>query len=245
MRIIQLSDIHLTSDREATLFGISSYHHFEQIIEEINQVLQIKSADLIIVSGDITHDCGPATYRYFLQAMESLKTPYLVIPGNHDILENLHQATATESLHYMLSAQEYSAAGWYIAAVDTVVTGEDYGFIPPERLAALEKKLPASTNIALFMHHHPLPVGTPIVDQCRLTHPQGLLSLCEKHQVKFIGCGHAHTPCVKKHLGTTISVAPAVSFQWLPGTETVAISKGFGFSIIELADNISVNNCIY
>ncbi|MEQ2025583.1 hypothetical protein ABLB84_07270 [Xenorhabdus szentirmaii] len=78
-----------------------------------------------------------------------------------------------------------------------------------------------------------------------LNNAEALLKIGEKHKIQFIGSGHAHTPRVWHHHNITAAVAPAVSFQWLFGTGTVKISKGFGFNVIELASQISIASCIY
>ena len=84
---------------------------------------------------------------------------------------------------------------WRLLSIDSVVDNEDFGRISTQSLDMLEKAIVASGNkkVAVFLHHHPIPVGTPIVDSCMLNNAEELLSLCQRLNVKFIGSGHAHT----------------------------------------------------
>ncbi|PHM27783.1 metallophosphoesterase family protein [Xenorhabdus budapestensis] len=247
MKVIQLTDIHLTQRREKTIFDVNLYDNFDIICEEIRRIQTITEIELIIVSGDITNDGDTDAYSYFLNKMESLNTPYIAIPGNHDLKEKFNISLAEIKPKYHITSREYNRDNWYITGIDTVVEGEDYGFITKTNLAELEKRIIENShfNIALFMHHHVKSVGTPIVDSCMLENANALLALCEKYKIKFIGCGHAHTSRIWHKNEMTISVAPAVSFQWLLGTDTVKTAKGFGFNIIDFSTDLSVVSCSY
>ncbi|MBD2783125.1 metallophosphoesterase [Xenorhabdus sp. DI] len=247
MKVIHLSDIHLTRNRDQKLFDVNPYENFDFVCEEILRIKNLNEIALIIVSGDIANDGDVEAYRYFLQKMESLRTPYIAILGNHDLKENFNIALTEKINQFMIHSRQYKNNIWRVISVDTVVEGEDFGFISKDNLAELEKEIVNSSdfNIAIFMHHHAIPVGTPIVDNCMLNNGKTLLDLCEKYKVKFIGSGHAHTSRIWHHNTMTTSVAPAVVFQWLPGIETVKISKGFGFNIIDFSSDLSITSCIY
>lgn len=247
MKVVNLTDIHLTRNRDKKLFDVNPYDNFDFVCEEIHRIQNLTGIELIIVSGDIANDGDIDAYRYFLNRMESLKIPYISILGNHDLNKNFEIALAEEKPKYIITSREYNNNNWYMTSVDTVVEGEDYGFITQDNLAELERKIIINSNfnIAIFMHHHAMPVGTPIVDSCMLNNAKAVLELCEKHKVKFIGSGHAHTPRIWHHNNMTACVSPAVSFQWLSGTDTVKISKGFGFNVIDFVPDLSITSCIY
>ncbi|CDG16206.1 metallophosphoesterase family protein [Xenorhabdus doucetiae] len=247
MKVIHLSDIHLTRNRDQKLFDVNPYENFDFVCEEILRIKNLNEIALIIVSGDIANDGDIEAYKYFLQKMESLRTAYIAILGNHDLKENFNIAITEEKNQFMIHSRQYKNNTWRIISVDTVVEGEDFGFISKDNLAELEEEMVKNSdvNIAIFMHHHAIPVGTPIVDSCMLNNGKALLDLCKKYKVKFIGSGHAHTSRICHHNTMTTSVAPAVVFQWLPGIETVKVSKGFGFNIIDFSSELSITSCIY
>ncbi|MBI6549350.1 metallophosphoesterase family protein [Xenorhabdus lircayensis] len=247
MKVIHLTDLHLTRSREQRMFDVSTYDNFDFVFEEIRRIKSLTVIELVVVSGDISNDGDVDSYRYFLNKMESLKTPYIAILGNHDIKSNFDTALTEEESEYIITSCEYNNNTWHIISVDTVVEGEDYGFISKDNFAELERKIIKNSgfNTAIFMHHHAIPVDTPIVDSCMLNNAKELLELCDKYKVRFIGSGHAHTPRTWHHNNMTTCVAPAVAFQWLLGTETVKISTGFGFNIINFSPDLSITSCIY
>ncbi|OTA20890.1 putative cAMP phosphodiesterase [Xenorhabdus beddingii] len=247
MKVIHLTDIHLTQSRDQKVFDVNPYDNFDFVCGEIARIKDSTEIELIIVSGDITNEGDVEAYRYFFKKMESLKTPYIAILGNHDLKHNFDIALTEEESQYIIKSRGYKNKSWHITSVDTVVEGEDFGFISDNNLAELAREMAENShfNTAIFMHHHAIPVGTPIVDNCMLNNGKDLLDLCEKHQVKFIGSGHAHTARIWHHNTMTTCVAPAVVFQWLPAIDSVKISKGVGFNLIDFSGDLSITSCIY
>lgn len=246
MKVIQLTDLHLTKNKEIEVFNINPYDNFDFICREIKNK-KITGVDLIVVSGDISDDGNINAYKYFLRGMESLHIPYIVILGNHDLKNTFDEAVMENKPEFIIKSSECTHKDWYITSVDTVVSGEDYGFITENNLKELERKLIMNNafNTAIFMHHHTLPVGTPIVDSCMLKNASDLLNICDKYKVRFIGTGHAHTPYICHYNDITTCVTPAASFQWSLGTDTINISKGFGFNVICFSPTLSITSCIY
>lgn len=127
-------------------------------------------------------------------------------------------------------------------SIDSVVDNEDFGWVSNQALETLEEAIISSENkkIAIFLHHHPLPVGTPIVDSCMLNNAGELLSLCQRLNVKFIGSGHAHTLFQRKMGDTLVSVSPAICSQWKNGTSEVSSIDNTAFSVITFDEHIHV-----
>ncbi|MBE8598140.1 metallophosphoesterase family protein [Xenorhabdus sp. BG5] len=247
MKVIHLTDIHLTQNREQKIFDVDPYENFDFVCEEICRIKKITEIELTVISGDITHNGDVDAYRYFLKKMEALMIPYIAILGNHDLKSNFNIAVTEENNSFIIHSREYKNKSWNIISIDTVVEGEVFGFISKDNLAELERKMIKNSkcNTAIFMHHHAIPVGTPIVDSYILNNGKELLDLCEKYKIKFIGSGHAHTPRIWYYNRMTTCVAPAVVSQWLPGIDTVKISRGFGFNIIDFSSDLSITSCIY
>ena len=158
--------------------------------------------------------------------------------GNHDHNDTL-QACASDRTN-LRNIENFSDNNWGLYSLDTVVTGEDYGFISDSEILRLTSLLATKKdqNIALFMHHHPLSVGTPLVDSCKLYNTESLLVLCHDYPINFVGTGHAHTLSQQKLGHTLISVAPALSSQWVNGTSEVKNIMTSGFNIISLTDRV-------
>jgi len=233
MRILQLTDLHLSSQNN------NQYdNHFTAAIRFIQQRKAELKIDGIVVTGDISHEGQVGSYRFFFDGMESLDLPYSVMPGNHDNHETL--LSCSSARNKLRDIESFSNSTWYLSSLDTVVRGEDYGSISDSEILRLTASLTAvqDQKVALFMHHHPLSVGTPLVDSCKLRNPQALLTLCRDYPIHFLGTGHAHTLSQQRLGHTLISVAPAVSSQWVNGTSEVKNIMASGFNIISLTDRV-------
>lgn len=99
MKVIHLTDIHLTQNREQKIFDVDPYENFDFVCEEICRIKNITEIELIVISGDITHNGDVDAYRYFLKKMEALMTPYIAILGNHDLKSNFNIAVKEEKTH--------------------------------------------------------------------------------------------------------------------------------------------------
>ena len=60
MRIIHMSDLHLTSDKHP-IWGVDTY---EKFTKALNSIGSIPNIDCIVVSGDIADDGNLLTYQY-------------------------------------------------------------------------------------------------------------------------------------------------------------------------------------
>lgn len=233
MRILQLTDLHLSSQNN------SQYdYNFTDVINFIIQRKTELNIDGIVVTGDISHEGQVSSYRFFFDEMESVDLPYSIMPGNHDNHETL--LACSSGRNKLRSIDTFSDSAWCLCSLDTVVRGEDYGAISESEILRLTSLLETvkDQKIALFMHHHPFSVGTPLVDSCKLLNPKSLLKLCRDYPIHFLGTGHAHTLSQQKLGHTLISVAPAVSSQWVNGTREVKYIIASGFNIISLTDRV-------
>lgn len=233
MRILQLTDLHLSSQNNS--------QYDEHFITAINFIKHRKielKIDFIVVTGDISHEGQVGSYRLFFDGMESLDLPYSIMPGNHDNYEILQACSSARNK--LRDIESFSNSAWCLYSLDTVVRGEDYGSISDSEILRLTASLAAvqDQKIALFMHHHPLSVGTPLVDSCKLLNPKALLKLCQDYPVHFVGTGHAHTLSQQKLGHTLISIAPALSSQWINGTSEVKNIMASGFNIISLTGSV-------
>ena len=239
MRVLHITDTHLFSDENNVKAEIH-YENFINAISYFNENRKKFNVDRVVTTGDISHDGGILSYELFFKNMDRLSLPYAVLPGNHDDLGHLD--AAMKAAKNAVTVEQLSSASWALFGLNSVVPGEDYGVIRKETLSKLREDLigTACENIAIFLHHHPIPVGTPLVDVCKLVNADDLLNICHDSPVKFIGTGHAHTLFQRKRDNILISVSPALCSQWENGTSTVNIVNNSGFSIIDFDENVFV-----
>ncbi|MDQ1898998.1 metallophosphoesterase [Paracoccus sp. WLY502] len=72
IRIAHLSDLH---------FGYHRADLVEPLLDHVNGA----RADLVVITGDLTHRARAAQYAQAAAFLERIRAPLLVIPGNHDV----------------------------------------------------------------------------------------------------------------------------------------------------------------
>ena len=81
-RILQLTDLHLFSDPEATLKGIPTRQTLQSVVDS---VLRLESRfDHVIITGDHTHDECPESYAVVREMLGQWIDQLAIVPGNHD-----------------------------------------------------------------------------------------------------------------------------------------------------------------
>lgn len=84
------------------------------------------------------------------------------------------------------------------------------------------------------MHHHPFPVGTPLIDYYILKNGEDLLKkIFEYKNIELIICGHAHGDYQFNYHDVNIEVAPATCFQFKKGTLDVTVETRSGYRIFD------------
>jgi 3',5'-cyclic AMP phosphodiesterase CpdA len=73
LRVLQVSDLHAGTQEEPEVEG------------DLRILVSESAPELVVVSGDLTHRNTPAQHARARELLQSLGTPLLVIPGNHDI----------------------------------------------------------------------------------------------------------------------------------------------------------------
>ena len=95
MRIVHLADLHL--GKRVNDFSMIEDQKF--ILQEILKIIKEKTADCVIIAGDVYDKTLPgveaiALLDDFLLSLSKLKLPILIISGNHDSPERLSFGSA-------------------------------------------------------------------------------------------------------------------------------------------------------
>lgn len=215
MLIAQITDMHVKKQGEMLSGTLDSYAALQAAVRRI-AALEPRP-DLLVATGDLAADGTMEEYEALRGLLSGLRIPYLLLPGNHDIRENLRAAFPDqpwEEGRFLL----YAVDDWPVRfiALDSVVPGDHKGKLCPGRYRWLDEKLAeAPDKPTIVMLHHP-PFATEIghMDRMGLVDAGGLAEVVARHpQVIRILCGHAHRPIQTMFAGVPTSVAPATSFQ--------------------------------
>jgi 3',5'-cyclic AMP phosphodiesterase CpdA len=216
MRIIQISDTHLSRDKA----------HFTDNWAPLARWIGSERPDLVIHTGDLTVNGAEIDddLAYAADLMEGLGVRWRALPGNHDVGEtgDRHQPVNDERLarwraRFGADWWVEEVASWRLIGLDALLFGSGAA-AEAAQMAWLDEIMTRSAGwqIAWFLHK-PLFIDSPgegdtgywsVKPQSRAR----LLALVERHRVALVASGHLH----KAHdfpLGRTRYLwAPASSF---------------------------------
>ena len=216
MRVIQVSDTHLSA----------SHEHFSRNNLAVTQWLCAQQADLIVHTGDLGMDCAGTLEDLHLAAdwISGLATELVCVPGNHDVGDRV-EIKPSQPLNDARLAQwrdvigpdywSMDQGGWRLMGLnamlfDTGHPGEEQQF------TWLESTLSTRLPVAVFLHK-------PLFVEHLEEGPRGywtvppqprrrLLALLDQANVKLIASGHLHIHRERAFGDTTHVWGPAASF---------------------------------
>lgn len=180
MRIIQISDLHLTPDF-GTSYDINVWANTQKLLNRIKE----EKADLLVVNGDICCDTGDEnTYKEVKVLLDQLPFPYEVIAGNHDDAKLVSRVFYGDEDHTFFEKRIQDVP---LLFLDT----STYELTEPQWQYLMSNPIPS----IIFMHHPPMIMGVPFMD---VKHPlkdiekfQNLLN--RSFNKFFVFSGHIRT----------------------------------------------------
>lgn len=236
MRLVQLSDTHLYANPAQTLLKLNTQQSFDAVIELLKS--DPKKPDMIILTGDMSQDNSEEAYQRTIKALDKFNCPIYWIPGNHDDPELLHAVFAKSKFK---EDKFIVLDKWILILLNSHYPQHVAGHLSRTELSQLDHYLGEHTDkhAMLFLHHPPVAFGSAWLDKSRLTNPDDLFNIVNKHKhVSAIMCGHAHQDYQTHHQGIPIISAPSTCIQFLPHHHEFALDTlAPGYRWIELASN--------
>jgi len=190
MRVVQLSDMHLSKDVAGLRYGVSPWERLEFVFDDIAS--DQNQPDLLVFTGDVAHDHLEETYRQLKVKLDARGYDYRILPGNHDSPELLPRVFGARGGRFELTSQ-----GWSVIGVNSHLPGEIGGALSEDELAWMRSKLldAAGPRKALFVHHPPVSVDNIFFDAVGLrAAPQVREELEKISGLEFVSFGHIHRP---------------------------------------------------
>lgn len=234
MIFLQLSDTHILAD-ECELLGVRPAAQLRRTLDRI-AALAI-TPQFCLITGDLTHDSGEAGYQRLRQLLAPLTEhgiPLLVGLGNHDQRAPFRRGFLDErgqdDRRYYYAR---SIGGLRVIMLDSLVPGAVHGELGQEQLAWLAAELrhnaPQGRLIAL---HHPVALtGVPWLADNLLRDAEAFEGVLRGHDIVGVLTGHCHTPSAASFAGAIATTAPAVAFQFTPGTARMTTTDASGFNL--------------
>lgn len=216
MLIAQISDPHVRPHGRLYQDVVDSNAMLADAIAHLNAL--DPRPDLVLLSGDVVDHGDPAEYEEARRLLAALRSPLLVIPGNHDERDAFRTAFADQAwlpagdgpLHYVAG----DLGPVRIVALDVTLPGLHHGAVDDAALVWLEQTLAAEPDrpSILMMHQPPFATGIPYLDIYGCHGGERLAALVARFPaVERIVCGHVHRFMQVRFGATLLCTAPSTT----------------------------------
>lgn len=183
-RIAHLSDLH---------FGL----HRQELVAPLLDCINRSGADLVVVTGDMTHRARPSRYAQAADFLSRIQAPIMVIPGNHDVpLYNLPVRLVAPYRSYRRAIGPDLSPSWQVGTVRVLGLNSvdplavQRGIVRDGDIGRVVNGLDAlATNIVAL--HHPLEHLAQVDKELAVNAPRAL-DRFEKAGVAIVLSGHLH-----------------------------------------------------
>lgn len=236
MKIVHLSDLHITKDG-TEIWGTNTLYHFQRAMQVIATINDI---DAIIITGDLSNDGSNWSYSYIHHSLKQLGIPIFCCPGNHDNLENM-KLVNSEFFH--VSDYCINIDGYDLFIMNSTISGMSRGLLCKDSMSWLEKKISNSSNPAIIAFHHPVVDPGGWLNRKILDNKEEFVKLVSKYsQVKLVLYGHIHYYIKQIVNGIFFCAAPSIGFAFDKELPKFQIAKGQeGFSVISISRDNEIN----
>jgi Icc protein len=237
IRLLQFTDTHLMADPAATVRGVRTQASLEACLAHARR--RHLPADLVAVTGDLVQD-DPAAYGPLELLFDRLGAPVLLIPGNHDIPDELerrlsHEPFQVGGTRVLGNWAVVMLATWFAAAKD----GE--GKLGAQELQRLEAALAAhrERHVLVCLHHQPMPMEAAGLDALGLGDAESFMAVIRRHpNVRAVAWGHAHQSLDVFRGGIRYLCTPSTCMQFKPRDPGfVRDDRPPGYRVLDLHDD--------
>ena len=213
MLIAHISATHISARGQKT-YGIAPMaENLARCIEHINT--QSLKPDLVLLSGDVTHDASHQEAVHAAEILAALECPLYLVPGNHDdrdVIWDVFGGSACPSkadgfINYVVETGALRLIG-----LDSC-SGRSGGMICERRAAWLRGALAQGglKPTLIFMHHPPLKCGVQETDIDGFANVEMLQGIVADYpNIERILCGHIHLLTHSRWQGTLVTTAPSM-----------------------------------
>ena len=234
MNIVQITDLHLSKDKGNELYNINTYNSAKIIIEYISKCK--KNVDYLIITGDISEDSTMQSYSHLLDLLKPIKSDIYLMAGNHDSYEQIKLCCSRSTVKSDLF---FSNDAWVVFMFNTKKEHSPNGFLKRDEIELFKKLLYdyPNKNFMVFLHHHPVLIGSESMDTMIIENSQLLIDLIKSHNnIKGVSWGHIHNVFETKINNAKLFSSPSTCFQSQPKSKkfTIDFNSHPGYRIINL-----------
>lgn len=215
--IAQITDTHIREPGRLAYGRLNTAPYLAAAVEHLIRLPQ--KPDAVVLTGDLTDFGRSSEYEHLVSLLSPLSMPYYLLPGNHDIRDNLRRAFPGHNYLGDSSFLQYSVTvgDLRILALDSTDQGQPNGRLCSSRLAWLASELEKDTMTptVIAIHHPPFTTLIGHMDRIGLLDgAQDFEEIVSRHRnVHRIICGHLHRTIYTTFAHTLASTAPSPAHQ--------------------------------
>lgn len=242
LKLLQITDSHLFDSATGKLLGVNTRTSLLGVLRHIKKTQT--DIDLIIATGDISHDGSNNSYEFFFNQIDQLAPIVRSLPGNHDHTNRLNN----DWQHYTQAITDI--CNWRIVALDSTIPESNLGNLTESQFKLLNQACATAQNrhVLIAVHHNPVPMQSQWLDTMMIDNGADLMALIANHtNVKAIIWGHVHqeydtTINFTQHHKVRLLACPATSIQFKPLSQSFSLDTAEpGYRLIELHDDGTFN----
>src|SRR5512141_2704847 len=234
-RLLQFTDTHLQADPHGKLRGAVTLPRLQACLTHAAR--RHLPADAVALTGDLVQD-DPAAYATLELLFAASPSPVLVIPGNHDVPDELARRLGRPPF---LIGGTHRVGAWAVVLLGSwfAESANGEGRLGAVQLEELERTLAAQRDVPVLVlvHHPPIRMDSAGMDALRLADGDALLLMIARHpQVRGIAWGHAHQALdIFRPGGLRLMCTPATCMQFRPRVAGFEVDdRPPGYRIIDL-----------
>lgn len=231
LRLLQFTDLHLTSAPEGEVRGVATQRTFRHCLAHARR--ERFPADALLLTGDLVQDDALA-YRTLAGMLAAETLPVHCLPGNHDLTAEMAGALAGPPFDLSPVARY---GPWTLVLLDSATPGIHAGALGAEWLDFLDEALGrfADTHVLVVLHHQPVPIGSTWLDSIGLADGEALMARLGRHRnVRGLLWGHIHQAFDAHRDGLRLMGTPSTCFQFVPGDVFGVDSRPPGYRWLQL-----------
>lgn len=237
MRLLQFTDTHLLPDPQGQVRGVATLPSLQACLAHARR--RHLPADVVTITGDLVQD-EPVAYGVLELAVDGLGAPILVIPGNHDVPDELRRRLDRPPFQV---GGSFDLGRWAIVLVDTWFAESDdgEGRIGSEALRELDRRLAefASRHVLVCLHHPPVLMEAAGMDRLGLLDAAEFMAVLDGHaNVRGVAWGHAHQSLDIFRGDLRLMCTPSTCMQFKPRVDGFVVDdRPPGYRVIDLRDD--------
>lgn len=194
MKLLQLTDIHLTTPGQ-TIGGRDPNANFDRALTHAMGLHT--DAEALFITGDLSDWGESADYHRLKARIAHLPMPVHLLIGNHDDRPTLLRTFPDLAGEGGFAHRVVPLSLGHAVLLDTWQANTHAGHFCEARANWLDAQLSTLPGpIWIFMHHNPVPLGIPPIDQIMLLDADRFGAAIRPHagKIAHIFHGHCHLP---------------------------------------------------